>query len=278
MNEVSAIAPFDFHVHTGLSHDGRGTVMEYCELAAGRGMKAVGFCEHVDLDPRDPVCGQHDYEGCLAAIEQAREAFGDRLIIGMGAEVGYVPRLEQDIRDFLDGHAYDFVIGSVHTIGDGMAGVSDEYDALETFARHEVMDVYAEYFDTVQQMVVSGLFDVVGHLDLVNRYGAGYLKHDLEWGNFYGVLRLIMEGVIKRQMSLEINTSGLRQAPEATYPPRPVLKLYREIGGEHVLIGSDAHSPDQLGAGVPAAIIISRQLGLNPFITYSNRIQREIGG
>ena len=276
MSEVYAIAPFDFHIHTALSHDGSDTIKEYCDLAKSRNMKAIGFCEHVDLDPRNYVFGQHDYDQYRAEIEAARARFGDALLIRMGAEVGYVPRIESEIADYLNTHQYDFVAGAVHEIDDGASGVSEEFEAAETFARFEPMEAYHEYFETIDKMVVTGLFDVISHLDLINRYGAGYLKEPLSWGRFYGVLRRILEGAIKRQMAVEINTSGLRQAPQATYPPAEVLQLYKEIGGALVIIGSDAHSPDQLCAGVPAALKIARQLGLNPHTSFKDRIPERI--
>jgi histidinol-phosphatase (PHP family) len=272
MNDVRAIAPFDFHLHTENSHDGRGTVEDYCRVAVEQGMKAVGFCEHVDLDPDDVVFGQHDYGKYRSEVEEARAKYGDRLMIRMGAEIGYVPRIEKEISDYLNQFQYDYVVGAVHTIDDGFSGISEEYDALETFARHEFVEVYEQYFDIVRQMMVSGLFDVVGHLDLVNRYGVHYLQEELEWGIYYGQLRRIFEGLIKRQMALEINTSGLRQPPQATYPPRVALDLYREVGGRSVIIGSDAHSPDLLGSGVPAALSLARSLRLNPYLSFKDRL------
>jgi histidinol-phosphatase (PHP family) len=239
-------------------------VEEFCEAALTCHMKAIGFCEHVDLDPRDPSFGWHDYDAYRAAVEEARARYGDRLMVLMGAEVGFIPRVVEAIRSHLETHVYDFVVGSVHAINDGMAGISEEMEALETFARAETLAVYREYFELVREMVVTGLFDVIGHLDLVQRFGVRQLVAPLEWGPFYGVLRRIFEGAVKRQMALEINTSGLRQAPQDTYPPRALLKLYSEVGGELVMIGSDAHHVTQLGAGVPAAVKLARELQLTP--------------
>lgn len=278
MTEVASILPYDFHVHSSLSHDGNGTIIEYCEKALTMGVKAIGFCEHLDLDPRDAVSGMHDYKLYRSLIEEAREAHGDRLIICMGAEVGYVPRMGGEISDYLAGHAYDFVVGSIHTIFDGESGISDEYDALETFARCELWAAYENYFETVNDMVKTGLFDVVGHLDLINRFGVNHMEGELEWGRFYGVLRRILEGAIKRQMPVEINTSGLRQAPRLTYPGREVLKLYKELGGEQVLVGSDAHDPADLGGGIPAAIKLTREFKLDPDIYFKDRIPLRIKG
>ncbi len=266
MSEVFSIVPFDLHVHSGQSHDGTGSVMEYCERAIQFDMKAIGLCEHVDLDPRDPVSGLHDYASYVSEVEEARERLADRLIICMGAEVGYVPGVEGEIAAHLDSHSYDYVVGSVHSIFEGEFGVSEEYEALETFAKYEFREVYEAYFHTVQRMVVSGLFDVVGHLDLVQRFGVNYQTKEMEWGVFYGHLRRILEGAIKREMALEINTSGLRQAPHSPFPDPHILALYAELTGKSITIGSDAHQPADLGAGVPSAIKLARRFGLIPQI------------
>lgn len=276
MSEVSAIAQFDFHVHTSLSHDGKGTVDDYCQLAVKKGMKAIGFCEHVDLDPKDVYYGRHDYESYREQIEEARAKHGNRLMIRMGAEIGYVPRIREQIGEYLCEHPYDYVIGSVHEIFDGAAGISEEYNALETFARYEFMEAYDEYFQTVCEMVACGLFDVVGHLDLIQRFGASKLKGELEWGRFYGVIRKILEGAMKREMAVEINTSGLRQLAKSTFPDRYVLCLYRELTGSKVIIGSDAHEPDALGAGVPVAISLAKEYDLDPMVSFKDRMSETI--
>jgi len=276
MTEITHIVPSDFHVHSCISHDGEGEIMDYCERAARFGMRAIGFCEHVDLDPRDPVSGLHDYQAYREKIEEARARFGDRLIISMGAEVGYVPSITNDIKAFLKDRHYDYIAGSVHTVFDGQCGISDEYEALETFAKYDLREVYTEYFETVDRMILSGLFDVVGHLDLVQRYGVNYVEGKTEWGRWYGLLRRILKGAIKREMAIEINTSGIRQAPRRPYPDREIMALYRELSGTMVLLGSDAHRPDQLGSGIPSGVKLAREFGLNPSIYYKDRLPKAL--
>ncbi|MFO8057513.1 MAG: histidinol-phosphatase [bacterium] len=272
MDKLVSIVPFDLHVHSSLSHDGEGTIEEYCELAVSQGMKAIGFAEHVDLDPRDMVSFQHDYEEYQHRIAEARQRYGDRLVVRMGAEIGYVPRIEKDIRDYLKERHYDYVIGSVHSVFNGEAGISEEYEALETFARHELSEVYNEYLSQVFNMVLSGLFDVVGHLDLVQRFGITRHPDPVEWGPYYGVLRRILEGAGKREMAVEINSSGLRQPPKDTYPCLEILSLYRELGGEYVIMGSDAHRPADLGAGIPRALKNAMDAGLSRFVLFRDRL------
>ncbi len=276
MDNLVSIVPFDLHVHSFLSHDGEGSISDYCERAVKQGMKAIGFSEHVDLDPRDMVSFRHDYERYCQEINDAREKYGEHLVIRMGAEIGYVARIEKDIRDYLKQKSYDYVIGSVHSIFDGESGISEEYEALETFARHELSEVYTEYLSQVDNMVLSGLFDVVGHLDLIQRFGVTRLAEPLEWGPYYGLLRRILEGAIKREMAVEINSSGLREPPKSTYPCTEILSLYKELGGEYVILGSDAHQPQDLGAGIPRALKNAMDAGVARFVLFRERLPEVI--
>jgi histidinol-phosphatase (PHP family) len=256
-------ALMDLHVHSSFSHDGQGTIADYCRRAEELGLWGVGFCEHLDLDEMDPLCGMHDYEAFRAAIEDARACFGGRLRIRMGVEVGYLLRIEKEIAAYLETHPYDYVIGSVHTIFEN-AGISSEYEALETFARHEFWEAYEEYFAAVLSLVRSGLFDVVGHLDLIERFGVNYRREEMDRGRLYGIVTRIFEGMTLRRMALEVNASGLRQQPCSTYPGRKLLALYRELGGGMVTLGSDAHEPGLLASGIREAESLARSLGLEP--------------
>jgi histidinol-phosphatase (PHP family) len=264
--------PFDFHVHTKMSADAKGSIEEFCELAIEMGMRIIGFSEHLDLDPHELTFDYLEYDKYKEAILLAREKYADKIEILMGAEAGYVPRIQNEIKEYLEKHSFDYVIGSIHSIFDGSAGISDEYSALETFARYEPEEVYEEYFNMTEEMIISGLFDVVGHMDLVQRYGVKYFIDGVEWGNHYSALLRILEGVLKRQMVLEINTSGLRQAPESVYPNSYILRIFAEIGGRNVIIGSDAHDLPDLGAGILEGIDSAHNNGLYTDIKFKDRV------
>jgi histidinol-phosphatase (PHP family) len=90
------------------------------------------------------------------------------------------------------------------------------------------------------------------------------------------VLRKILEGAIKREMAVEINSSGLRQPPKDTYPCREILSLYKELGGEYAVLGSDAHCPADLGAGIPRALKNAMDAGVSRFVLFRDRLPEEI--
>jgi len=250
----------DLHVHSSFSFDGQGTVQEYCEQAVSLGLQEICFLEHLDLYPQDPYCRYLDDAAYAAAIAEARAKFQDRLLIRMGVEVTYLPSLEKEIAESIEGKGYDCVAGGVHLIFGGEGGISEEMEALETFARHEAEEVYADYFEHVAGAVRSGLFDVICHLDLVQRYGIHHLAQ-FEYGRFYSTLRRILEGMVKREIALEINSSGLRQTPQAPYPSAPILQLYRELGGQLITLGSDAHQPGHLAEGLAESWEVAEKAG-----------------
>ena len=261
----------DSHLHSNLSFDGQGTVLEYCEQAAAKGLGEICFLEHLDLYPQDPYCRYLDDAAYAAAVAEARAKFGDRLRVCWGVEVTYLPSLEQEIAEYIAGKNYDCVAGGVHLIFHGEGGISEEMEALETFARHEAEEVYENYFEHVSAMVRSGLFDVICHLDLVQRYGVHHAPR-FDLGRYYGTLRRILEGMIKRETALEVNSSGLRQAPQASYPSREILKLYRELGGELITLGSDSHNPGHLAGGLEECRKLVQELRIARPVSFAGRV------
>ena len=261
----------DSHVHSSFSFDGQGTLIEFCERAVEIGLQEICFLEHLDLYPPDPYCRYLDPDAYAAAIAEARAKLGDRLKIRMGIEVTYLPALEREIAEYVEGKGYDCVAGGVHLIFGGEGGISEEMEALEVFAKHEAEEVYADYFEHVAAAVRSGLFDVICHLDLVQRYGVQYQKQ-FDFGRWYGQLCRILEGMIKREIALEINSSGLRQAPNSPYPPRAILKLYHELGGRLITLGSDAHQPGNLAQGLDQCLELVQSLGRFQLLTFESRL------
>src|SRR5437879_6163847 len=110
------ISTIDYQVHSAISHDGRATILEQCARAVELGLDEIGFSEHKDFDPHDPVVNHFDYDLYRTQIETARQLHSDSLKIRMGVEIDYQRWFEDDIRRFLGHHAFDFVLGSVHYV------------------------------------------------------------------------------------------------------------------------------------------------------------------
>jgi histidinol-phosphatase (PHP family) len=231
----------------------------------------VGFCEHVDFDPRDRGYGTFDPEGYAREITAARLEVPD-VCFCQGVEITYQASFEAEIRRWLSGQGWDYVVASVHLIdyADGWAIVSEPGAVDGYFAAHDQRQAYVPYFEELLRAVQSRVGDVLGHLDLIKRYGVA------RYGPFVPALfedeiRAVLRAAVEAGSGLEINTSGLRQAPEETYPALEVLRWYRELGGEILTVGSDAHHVDHLGAGIPHALDLARAAGFGAIAYFQSR-------
>lgn len=259
----------DLHIHSRISHDGKASIQEHCQKAQELGLHEIGFSEHLDLFPKDPHFNLHNYEQYRSEILSARKEFPN-LKIRMGVEVTYLPQARDQIQEYLADKDYDFVLGAVHLVEEGSLTISEAKGCREFFSRKNPEQCFQEYFELTLEAVRSGLFDALAHLDLIYRYGSDYLP-DWEWQSLYGLLRRIYEGMIKRGMALEINTSGLRQSPNRTYPGLELIKFFHELGGEMITIGSDAHQLEHLGSGINQTCTLARHLGFSRIVTFERR-------
>jgi histidinol-phosphatase (PHP family) len=261
----------DLHVHSDCSADGRSTIGEYARQAQALGLSEVGFCEHVDLDPRDQDYGFLDVQRYEREIESARlQAPGVQL--RKGVEIAYQSRREDEIRAWLGQGGYDYVVLSVHLVdyADGWAIVSEPDTTGAYFAGHSARQSYVPYFEELLRAAKSGLGQVLGHLDLIKRYGVQC------YGPFDPVgledeIRAVLVAAVEHGVGLEVNTSGLRQSPGEPYPGLTLLRWYRELGGEILTMGSDAHHVDDLGAGLSEAMAMARQVGFRAIATYERQ-------
>ncbi|MCS6775273.1 MAG: histidinol-phosphatase [Chloroherpetonaceae bacterium] len=254
----------DYQVHSYCSHDGRASIAEQCARAVAIGLEEIGFSEHKDFDPSDPVVNHFDYEAYMQEIEKARREWGDRLKIRAGVEIDYQIWFEDQIGTYLDAHPFDFVIGSVHYVGGTML-MTPEYNRARTAEA-----AYRDYFKAVRDSVASGLFDILGHLEYANRRGVS------AWGPYQTVryrdaLEDLLALVIAQGTVLEINTAGLHQNIGMTYPHADTVALYASMGGTRISIGSDAHHPDQLAHAYAQAVSIVRASGLSHICTFEHR-------
>ena len=267
----------DYHLHSTCSADGISTIAQYCRRAAERGFIEIGFCEHSDFDPRDRSYDFFDYALFRCQIEAQRERYGDSLAIRAALEVTYQACREEEIRGFLRDKELDYVIGSVHLVEDGREWVmiSEEGRFEHYFARRSVREAYQPYFAEVCLAVESGLFDFIGHLDLAKRYGVRYYG-PFDLSLFAAEIREILKLAVERGVGLEINTSGLRQAPRETYPGLEVLRWYRELGGLILTVGSDAHSVKDLGKGIAEALGLAREAGFDAVTLFEKREPRRL--
>ncbi len=246
------------------SHDGKATIAEQCARAVAIGLDEIGFSEHKDFDPADPMADYFDYDAYRREIEAAQQRWEGRLTIRAGVEIDYQVWFEDKIARYLDAHPFDFIIGSVHYVERVML-MTPEYNRTR-----DAHQAYQDYFQAVRDSVASGLFDILGHLEYANRRGLA------AWGHYdphvyRDELESLFDLMIAKDMPLEINTAGLHQGLGLTYPSAETVAMYTARGGVRLSIGSDAHHPDQLAYAYPMAVRLALENGLTQVCTWENR-------
>jgi histidinol-phosphatase (PHP family) len=231
--------PLDAHLHTDQSPDSSVPIDVYAALAVERGIPEIAITDHVDFDPRDPAFEYTRFEDRERVVRGAAERWAKQgVVIRFGAELTFNRRWEDDVRDHLRRYRYDYVIGSVHDWPESPYWPDRVRDWVTGRSLDEILE---PYYAEVIAAARSGLFDTIGHLDVVRRYLHPHItfedlaaRPDLQ----EPALRAIVEG----GAALEVNSSGYRYPGAETYPARAIVARYRELGGTRVVVGSDAHS------------------------------------
>jgi histidinol-phosphatase (PHP family) len=261
---IETIYAVDYHMHSFRSHDGKASIMDQCQRAVEIGLDEIGFTEHKDFNPDDPVVNHFDYNLYMEEIEKAKQVFTGKLVIRAGVELDYQYWFEESIGEYLQSHTFDFLVSSVHHTIDGMI-MSPEF--IHGRSRDEC---YSHYFREVIRSVQSGYLDVVGHLEYANRRGtAAFGPYDPS--RYKAELTELFDLMIDKGVALEINTAGLRQGISLTYPCEETVALYRERGGKLLTIGSDAHKTADLGKDYMTAVEIAMRLGWTDITIWENR-------
>jgi len=235
-----ATIPHDYHMHTALSCDSQATMAGQCEAAIALGLREIAITEHADWEPLDDCSGYYQPDAYFAELATCRERYGDRLTIRAGVEIGEAHRFGSEAHQLLATYPYDFVIGSLHWVTGRMTLTPDYFEGWDARAAYEA------YYSEMLDVVAAGGFDVIGHIDVPKR--AGFSVHGGYDSTAYEEpLRAVLRCAIERGIGIEINTGTARRAVGIPSPDLPVLQWYRELGGEIITVGSDAHRPEHIG-------------------------------
>ncbi|MFQ3549300.1 MAG: histidinol-phosphatase HisJ family protein [Armatimonadota bacterium] len=259
----------DYHLHSEISADAIGTIKEICQKCIELGLEEICFTDHLDFDPSDLCYEYYDYSRAKKQIDEAQDIFQNKISIKFGVEIDYQKRHHNLILDYLHDKQFDYILGSAHYV-DGI--IIEDHKRL--FSEKIEEEIYDKYFDVVYSVIDSGLFDTLAHLDLCKRYGVLY------YGNFDSdkyseKINDILKYLISKNMTLEVNSSGLRQSPNNTYPDYDIIKLYYDIGGRNIITGSDSHSPTDVGKGILEATKIIYEIGFKEIDTFNSRIRNK---
>lgn len=257
----------DYHLHTKRCHHAAGEMVEYVEEARRKGLVEIGFADHFPLDllgyePKNPVTMEGDeLEEYLAEIDSLNSR-GEALPIRRGIEVDYLPGREGETRRLLQAYPFDYVLGSIHFLGDWDFTHPAQ---VKGFAEGCVPSIYDEYFALVRRLAASRLFDIIGHIDVVKKFGYDSHEEHME-----AIIRETVIAVKESGICLEVNTAGWRVPAAEQYPSRAFLQAcFRE--DIPLTLGSDAHCPSQVGEGIFKAVELLKDVGYRRVARFHRR-------
>jgi histidinol-phosphatase (PHP family) len=233
--------PLDAHLHTDQSPDSNVPIDAFAEQAVELGIGEIAITDHIDFDPTAPAYRYTSFAERERVVRDAAERWGERgVAIRLGAEVTWDGPWEADIRDYLRGHAYDFLIGSVHVY----SGSPYDPPNVPGWVNGKTLpQIVAPYFADVVAAARSELFDAIGHIDVIKRYLTPYVT-TADLAAAPELYEPMLRALVETGTALEINTGGLRHEARETYPSPAIVARYHELGGRAITIGSDAHRAD----------------------------------
>ena len=241
---------------------------DYVRKAVDCGLDEIGFNDHLPLHgDRGKELGLamalDELPGYVNGVLELRESFPE-IKIKLGIEADYTPDSVSYTRGLLAKHNFDYVMGSVHYIGEW---AFDHPGERKKWDSKDVDLVYKEYFKLLRKSARTLLFDIIGHCDLVKKFG-DRPKHEL-----LDDLENTAEVFKECGVAVEINTSGLRKPVNEIYPSCEILKVYKKYDVP-IVFGSDAHTPDDVGKDFDKALLLAAQAGYEEYVTFENRTMK----
>jgi histidinol-phosphatase (PHP family) len=254
----------DYHMHTPLCGHAKGAPKEYAQHAVKVGLQEIGFSDHAPfvhkVDPRVTM-SMAQLPEYYRMIEEVQSLYKSELRIKVALEADFLPGYEEKTKKILEDYPYDYVIGSVHFI---KSWGFDDPGQRKQWGAQDVNKVYRDYFDLLRQCAKTQMFDIMGHVDLVKKFGHRATE-DMSDEVKKTALTFKECGV-----AVEINTSGLRRQCKEMYPALNFLKIYQKAGVP-LTFGSDAHQPDHVGEDFEAAFTLAKSAGFTEYVLFKNR-------
>ncbi|HEX5899786.1 MAG TPA: histidinol-phosphatase [Solirubrobacteraceae bacterium] len=269
----------DYHVHLR-SDDVEATPAEryltaanaerYRASATERGIEELGVAEHVYRFTQALEVWQHelwrhsardDLDAYCAFVREETD-------LKLGIEADFIPGREDRMAELLAGRDLDYVVGSIHFVGDGALDY-ELYDIWSAASSPE--KVWRTYFEWLGQAAASGMFDILAHPDLVKYWGRA--RRPWPDGDLRRFYEIAMEGIAASGIAVEVSTAGLRKPVGELYPARELLEMVVEAGNP-IALSSDAHAPEDLGRDYDQALAVLGELGVGELAVFDRRKRR----
>jgi histidinol-phosphatase (PHP family) len=267
----------DYHVHlrpdaadtTAERYFTGGNAERYREAADAKGIAELGVSEHVyrftdALSVWDHELWRDNARDDLTAYCGFVKEETD---LKLGIEADFIPGREDRMAALLEGHPWDYVVGSIHFLGEGAL----DYDKYDVWTRADSADkVWRTYFEWLAEAATCGLYDVLAHPDLVKHWGAERPQPEKDRRYYYDIA---MGAIADSGIAVELSTAGLRKPVGALYPSEAFLEMVVDAGNP-IVLSSDAHTPDVVGYGYDRALAQLERLGVTELGVFEGRTLR----
>lgn len=263
----------DMHMHTWFSTDSEACPCDMADEAVRKGLKTICFTDHFDKDDLEwGEEGIFDVDAYFVEMQKLQEEYAGKLNIRIGIELGLRTYLKDYYEELTKKYPFDFVIGSVHNVpykkdAEGNILYTDPA-AEKLFTDRTDKEAYRLMMETTLENVrTSDCFQTLGHLDYVVRYGKSREK-EYSYIDYADIIDEILKLLIEKEKGLEVNSAGLKYGLPFAHPHPDVLKRYRELGGEIITIGADAHKPEHIAYDFAKAEEILKSCGFKYYTEF----------
>ncbi len=263
----------DYHTHHVRCGHAVGSLEEYVQKGIALGFRQIGLSDHMPLLHVDPATYYPEMAMPMEELPRyAEEAFelkakyAGRIDVRVGLEGDYIEGYEEKIQRIVTDYPWDYVIGSVHFLGEW--DISD-FRQTAGWDTRDKMAVYEQYYDAVCKAAATGFYDYIGHIDVIKRFG---YKPE---GDVTHLENRALEAVADNGLAIELNASGLRMPCKEMFPSRRMLDYARELGIP-LTIGSDAHQPERLGQYLEEARALLKAAGFAQLATFEGRVRKMV--
>lgn len=255
----------DYHTHHARCGHASGQLEEYVQRGVEIGLQQLGLSDHMPLLHVDPAAY---YSGMAMPMDELpryveeclylKDKYKDQIDIRIGLEGDYIEGYEREIEAIVRAYPWDYVIGSVHFLGEW--DISDSRQ-LHGWEGKRVADVYRQYYDALQKAAKTGFYSYIGHFDVIKRFG--YKPEE----DMAETERATVDVIAACGMAIELNASGLRMPCGEMFPSRRILSYCLERGVP-LTVGSDAHQPAKLACHLDQAVALLKDIGFTELATF----------
>lgn len=262
----------DSHVHSSFSGDGEAKMEDMVLKAIDLGLKYITFTEHQDFDfiyTEDEQQGMFEVntDQYLYDLLILREKYAKKITVNFGIELGMQVDIARKNAIYAKSHDFDFIIASSH-----LCNKKDPYLVDQFFGGRDEKEAYHEYFAYIYECIrTCQAFDVYGHLDYVFRYGPTKMEN-VTFEEYKEDIDKILKLIIHNEKGIELNTSGYRYGMNGPHPNKDILLRYKELGGEIITVGSDAHKVEDLAKDFDKAEALLKECGYKYYSVFDGRM------